>query len=374
MNKCFFVRLFRGTIVACTICVLIASAVPAMGQTVRTENGVQVVSNPKKPVPPKGVPSTPVLTEDLVIGAAAGDEDYMFSTLYAVQVDAEGNIYALDFKETQIKAFDKRGKYLRTFGKRGQGPGEMQRPARMAVTSDNRILVSDSGNLKLLYFSPQGECVEEVSMGKWMLLDIGEDSSGRIYGTVFSISAASRNMQLIRFDHGLKSEVAIAEAEQKRDPRGENYFRNGIFFGLLGNDSVVWCRTSDYELAVVDKSGRTVRRITRDWDPALIPKEEKEKLVGPGSAPIKTYVPDHYPPIAKFITDDEGRIFVRTHEDAGDGRAFIDVFDAEGRYVAKFSLPAEESLAMIRNGKLYCRINENADGIPQIKRYALTWK
>jgi len=374
MNKCFLVRPIRRTFVAGAVCALIASAVPAVGQTVRTEDGIQIISNPKKPVTIKGVPSTPVLTEDLVIGAAEGDEKYMFSTLYAVQVDTEENIYALDFKEVQIKVFDKSGKHLRTFGKRGQGPSEMQRPARMAVTPDNRILVADFGNLKLLYFSPEGECVDEVPMGKWILLDIGEDTSGRIYGTIFSNDTKGQYYQIMRFDDGMKSEVSIARAEHKRDPRGENYFRNLIFFGLLKNDFISWCQTEKYEFTVVDKSGRTVRRISRDWDQVLIPKKEKEKLMEPGPAPVKTFVPDHYPPIVKFITDDEGRIFVRTYEDAGEGRAFIDVFDAEGRYVAKFSLPAEESLAAIRKGKVYCRINENADGIPQIKRYSLSWR
>ena len=166
MKKCCIDHRLWSAAAGIAVCILIASAVPAIGQTVRTEDGVQIISNPKKPVPPKGVPSTPVLTEDLVIGAAAGDENYMFSTLYAVQVDAEGNIYALDFKEVQIKVFDKNGKHLRTFGKRGQGPGEMQRSARMVVTSDNRIFISDFGNMKLLCFSPTGECLEEIPLGK----------------------------------------------------------------------------------------------------------------------------------------------------------------------------------------------------------------
>lgn len=364
--------------VACAVCALIASAVPVSGQTVRTEDGVQIVSNPKKPVPPKGVPSTPVLTEDLVIGAAAGDENYIFSTLYAVQVDAEGNIYALDFKASQVKIFDRRGKHLTTFGKRGQGPGEMQRPARMVVAPDDRILVSDFGNLKLLFFSPKGECIEEVPMGKWMLLDIGVDSSGRIYGTAFSNSEKGRYIQLMRFDRRMKSEISIAGIEQKRDPRGENYFQNGIFFGLFNDDSIAWCQTEKYEFAVIDKSCRTIRRISRDWDPVPLRRKQEEKKLKQefgGNIPesFKVVFPDHYPPIEKFTTDDEGRIYVRTYEDAGPGRASIDVFDAEGRYVAKFSLQAEESLAAIRNGKVYCRISENADGIPQIKRYSLTW-
>ncbi len=379
MEKCYLNRCFRNAAAGIAVCALIASAVPVSGQTVRTEGGVQIISNPKKPVPPKGVPSTPVLTEDLVIGAAAGDENYMFSLLRIVQADAEGKIYALDFKEKLIKIFDKNGKHLRTFGKKGQGPGEFQTPTRMVITPDNRILINDYGNKRIAFYATTGECLKEIPIGLVTPAFVCADSSGRIYGDTVLFDPAANILRLIRFDDRMNPETTIAEIKTKRDPRGFSSLQTVFYFGLLKNDSIVWCQTDKYEFTVVDKSGRTVRRISRDWDPVpLRKKEEEEKLKQDfgGNIPegFKFVFPDHYPPIASFITDDEGRIYVRTYEDAGTGRVSIDVFDAEGRYVAKFSLPSEESLAAIRKGKVYCRIMENADGIPQIKRYSLAWQ
>jgi hypothetical protein len=61
----------------------------AAGQKIvtRTEDGVPVVYNPKKPAPPAGVPSSLVLKHDFTIGRESGDENYMFSELRSVQVD-----------------------------------------------------------------------------------------------------------------------------------------------------------------------------------------------------------------------------------------------------------------------------------------------
>ncbi|MCX6575088.1 MAG: hypothetical protein NTV82_01710, partial [Candidatus Aminicenantes bacterium] len=93
-------------------------------QKIITENGVPVIYNPKQPVPAKGAPVRWIPRQDLIIGKSDGDENYIFSALRSIQVDNEGNIFALDSKEDKIKEFDKNGKHLRTFGKKGPGPGE----------------------------------------------------------------------------------------------------------------------------------------------------------------------------------------------------------------------------------------------------------
>jgi len=69
-----------------------------------------------------------------------------------VQVDEEENIYVLDSKEIRIKIFDKNGKPLRTCGKKGQGPGEIQTPTRMYLTSEKEILIYDQGNRYFLIY------------------------------------------------------------------------------------------------------------------------------------------------------------------------------------------------------------------------------
>ena len=100
---------------------------------VKTEDGIQVVYNPKQPAPPPGTPKKLILTPEFTIGEEEVG-DYMFAEIRTIQVDDDQNIYVLDTKEICVKIFDKNGKCTRVFGKKGQGPGEWQNPWQMSGT------------------------------------------------------------------------------------------------------------------------------------------------------------------------------------------------------------------------------------------------
>jgi len=71
--------------------------------------------------------------------------------------------------------------------------------------------------------------------------------------------------------------------------------------------------------------------------------------------------------------DDAGRIFVQTYERATDGSGYYyDVFDSEGKYIAKTSLKTMPRVLKKKN-KLYT-IKEDEDGYQYIKRCKVTWK
>jgi len=105
---------------------------PCFAQKIKIEkkDDVTIVHNPKEPAKVPGAPKSLTLEEDLCIGLESGDEDYMFAELRSVQVDKDEDIIVLDWKYNVVKVFDKNGKHIRTFGKHGQGPGEIQGPSR----------------------------------------------------------------------------------------------------------------------------------------------------------------------------------------------------------------------------------------------------
>ncbi|MEX2284493.1 MAG: 6-bladed beta-propeller [Gemmatimonadota bacterium] len=55
---------------------------------------------------------------------------------------------------TNIKVFDASGRYLRTIGRSGQGPGEFHSIAALMVTPGDSLLVVDNGNRRLTVYSP----------------------------------------------------------------------------------------------------------------------------------------------------------------------------------------------------------------------------
>ena len=97
------------------------------------------------------------LIEDLVI--PEGQEP--FYRLIDVDADEHGNVYAYDWGNSNIVSFDPDGNYIRTFGRSGQGPGEIRRGGRIAIVGT--YLVHVSGN-RLNVWAPDGEVVESRNM------------------------------------------------------------------------------------------------------------------------------------------------------------------------------------------------------------------
>ena len=57
---------------------------------------------------------------------------------------------------------DKSGNFMTSFGRRGQGPGEVQRPRFIRVSSQDKIYVRDAGNTKLVIYGKDGELISKT--------------------------------------------------------------------------------------------------------------------------------------------------------------------------------------------------------------------
>jgi hypothetical protein len=134
--------------------------------------------------------------------------------------------------------------------------------------------------------------------------------------------------------------------------------------------------STDYEIQVADGSGKTVMKISKDRDPRKVSEQDRASLLKgrfPNGAPsqIEIAFPEVFPAASAFMTDEKGRIFVRTYETDGQGGDAVDVFDAAGLYIARFFVPENEDTVTVRNDKLYAIVKESASGNPLVKRYVL---
>jgi len=377
-------------IAACLSCFLLlvsAIGLPAEDKIIiKTENGIPVVYNPKNPAPPDGSPRSLILQHELTIGEDDTDPNSMFSQLRSLQVDDQDNLYVLDMKETKVKVYDKNGKFLRSFGKKGQGPGEIDRPYRMEMSGDNRLVIADMGNNKLVYFGLDGSLVKELPAGKnWALARLKFDSKSNIYAETRTFEETKWTSELNKFDPDFRPLATFNSFEEKRpDPRLVRAFSPVFSFQIRSDDLLVWtiAQGDKYEFAICDGTGKTIKRFNRAYDLVKIPGTIKDRLHreiwGDEGIPpdIKFEIPNHFPSLDYFIIGDEDRLFVRTYayeEKEGDHWLYHDVFDAEGLYIARFLLPEREMVFQAKKGKLYCLIQESEEGIPLVKRYQMNW-
>src|SRR5690606_4163693 len=67
----------------------------------------------------------------------------LLSNVRAAVFDAEDNLYALDSGNHRILVFDRAGRFVRSIGKRGGGPGEFQSPQNLVLSADGRLVVGE---------------------------------------------------------------------------------------------------------------------------------------------------------------------------------------------------------------------------------------
>jgi DNA-binding beta-propeller fold protein YncE len=71
--------------------------------------------------------------------------------------DANGNIYVADGTgNSRIAKFDRNGKYLKSWGSRGSGPGQFNVPHTIAIDAQGLVYVGDRSNNRIQVFDGEG--------------------------------------------------------------------------------------------------------------------------------------------------------------------------------------------------------------------------
>ena len=70
-----------------------------------------------------------------------GRAELLFGSVVSVCEDDKGDFYVLDQREQKVHKFSSDGRPLRTFGRKGQGPGDLQSPGRIVFTSQGELAV-----------------------------------------------------------------------------------------------------------------------------------------------------------------------------------------------------------------------------------------
>ncbi|MCP2604710.1 6-bladed beta-propeller [Candidatus Aminicenantes bacterium AH-873-B07] len=345
---------------------------------IKTEKGVKVIYNPRKPSPQKSIPTKLVLKEEFTIGKGEKEEE-MISELFSFAVDNEGKIYILDRRESVIKVFDNKGKYLMKIGKQGQGPGEMNKPIGIRITKNNELIIEDILNQRLIYFSLDGKFLRNFSTAKILGFSGAViDSKGNIIGRQLVPSPQKITWEIKKFDNKLNPLFTIYSTEFQNPLQGKfNPFNYLNYFEIDDKDFIYFGDYKEYEIKVFNPKGKLAKRIRKEYKPVKITEKNKKEFfnrIPPEASMFKDRIefPKYYPPYQSFVLADNGRLIVRTFERGKkEGEYYYDVFDKEGRYIAKILLKGE--IRIWKKNRLYS-IEENEEGFRILKCYRAFWK
>lgn len=113
--------------------------------------------------------TTPCRDADGAGPLAAGDGQ--FFEPWGVAVDTSGNIYVADTWNGRIQVFDSEGNFLRKWGAFASTNGELGDPLALfgprglEIDLDGNLLVADTGNKRIVRFSPAGEALGQIGGG-----------------------------------------------------------------------------------------------------------------------------------------------------------------------------------------------------------------
>jgi len=352
----------------------------------KIENGVEVVVNHIEPYRVKGQPSSFSLEKVLVIDteradlAAAG-----MGSAGEWDADDYGNIYIVGFKnkENFVFRFDREGRLTCSFGRRGQGPGELQWPFLSGVSANGEIAFADQLQ-KFIVYNSKGITLREVKL-RSSALHIDPLTNGKyvLFGPAPYLSTDTRYVGLLTLCDSEFKELKILDRYESNPDSSQQvpYF----MWRVSGDRIFVANQARGYEIWVYDLDGRLVRKIRKEYRPVGATNEIKAAILGPdyrrsGISQDK-YFSNPLPPLNQFFADDEGRIFVMTYE-PGDrkGEYIWDIFNPDGVFVGRkplnilwAGLYTGPRYTFIRKGYLYCH-QEKETGFHELVVYKMIWR
>jgi len=289
------------------------------------------------------------------IGVLMGDSNYVFGTIGEVEVTPEGEVAVLDESGACVRVYGPEGEFLRRFGRRGSGPGELLHPGGLVVLSDGSFAVMDVQTGGVHRFLADGSY-------DTLMVDFAGDGAPQwgwgVDGNAFVATYLDDEMSgdgiemvsmVARWTDSAEPDVVYWEHRFPFRPDDmASLLREGLFScafaaGRDGRVYVAPISTSEYRVNVYSPAGDSIGVITRDLPRVEKTTEEMEQerqlitdiLRERGvREEVNRYEPEPYrwlvQPQAMGV-DGRGRVWVGSGTAEG---AVFDVYSPEGSHQA----------------------------------------
>jgi hypothetical protein len=303
------------------------------------------------------------------------------SDIRGFDIDSEGNIFVSVFTgEYCIYKFDKNGMFLKSFCRKGQGPGELSLAKSLNINDKDEISTYDISKQNFLVFNREGSLLKEVPLpyrttrifplinGNFLLAKLsGRRQSPFYYRVILALC-----------DSELKE---IKSIEELKIPNGP-----GASYWITSEDRIyVGSEERDYEIWVYDLEGNLVRKIRKEYKPVKIPDEIRanwkkvyESLKQQTGVQEEIEIPKFWPPYFAFFTDNAGRLYIRTFEEGENiGEYIHDVFNSDGIFIERISLTLSinpEYKYVKSLGQNIYGFSEKESGFKELVVYKMNWE
>jgi hypothetical protein len=286
--------------------------------------------------------------EELRIGAAASEGPDMFGEVAAIGVAPNGQIHVIDAHAQEIRVFSQTGEHVRSFGRRGAGPGEFSNAYALEWDHAGRLWITDPGNARYAVYDTVGSLLFHVPRTVPGVLFPWLGGFARS-GALYDVSASQGPDGVSRFTYYRVTEaggIDTAGPPVEHHPTGPPPASMLLFwltprttFAFQSSGYLWVANTGEYRIIQRSLTGDTVRIVTRVYSSTPVSQAERDSIAkelraappGEGDAAI----PSTRPAIERLFTDPESYLYVKRVGDRADTRSSFDVFDPGGRFLGE---------------------------------------
>ncbi|UCE42858.1 MAG: hypothetical protein JSV17_07890 [Candidatus Aminicenantes bacterium] len=309
--------------------------------------------------------------QEFVLDDDTMPKDIFFESPSTVTCDPKGNIYVVDSGALNIKKFDAQGKFLKTIGREGQGPGEFGGVYYSTFAKD-RLIVWDSGNRRLNSFTPEGMFVNSTNIA----YETGSVRKLRGFPTGEVLVEMEKSYRrepdkpqictIDLYSPDLKHLRTIYKRElwRKKYIRTKEYGITTLYFpysadvqwDVTPNGRIVIGFSESYELEIYDRTGEKISSISHTFEPVEVSERDKKNYfdslefyrMGERLKEVPEYItkytefPKHKPVYENILVDSEGNFWVVLNRGQKRGNGIIfDAFDPEGNLISRVQIEGD---------------------------------
>jgi hypothetical protein len=329
--------------------------------------------------------------EDLVLGTDTGEPEWQLFATPWLSVGPDGTMYVADASECRIHIVSPDGTHEGTFGRKGQGPGEISAFLWSAFWVSDELWVDDDQLRRFQRFGRAGDFLGTISYGdqrghysyltkltdtRW--LGERDESLPQLLDYYVFVD---NQLQYERDFLVLEGQTMVSGGVGGTGPYYPSPFDYPSSLAVYPDGRMLVAEPEYSRLTVYSLEGEPLLRFEREWPRYPVTQEEREAWMesrrdNPRYTEYLRNIefPEYHASFDRILVDDHNRAWIRRSRPVKSDNMIVgyefDLFSDSGTWLGTQRLPVTPQL--IQKDRIYARTFGNEKEGPRIRRYILT--